>query len=390
MSFTFLEPGWLLLLVAVPALWFFPRPVRGREAVETAILRSLVLSLVVLALAKPASLQADDTSYQVVVVDRSASMEDAAVQRAHALALAMEMACDGNERFVAVEGVGTADSSPLGDGLWRAARSIPAGYPGAVTLVSDGAATDRRWGQAVRELGSRGIPVHTYSVASPADDARIVGLMPLDTAMASARAGATLTLAARIADAPEAFDLILRDGDTELARESFQRTLDAKVTVAEIAFEPKAAGFLPVTLSLESASDLGRSDNDRFETTLAIGPPLKALYVGSRMERGGEALQTLVGPGFQFTEVPASDMLDGGLTPERLADTDLIVLDDTPASAISTEALAAITQAVTQSGTGLFACGGSGAFGPGGWHKTPIEDLLPTEFVQKEEKRDPS
>ncbi|MCP5021613.1 MAG: VWA domain-containing protein, partial [bacterium] len=27
---------------------------------------------------------------------------------------------------------------------------------------------------------------------------------------------------------------------------------------------------------------------------------------------------------------------------------------------------------------------------PGGWHKTPIENLLPIEFVQKEEKRDPS
>ena len=39
---------------------------------------------------------------------------------------------------------------------------------------------------------------------------------------------------------------------------------------------------------------------------------------------------------------------------------------------------------------GLVMSGGRAAFGAGGWHDRPIEDMLPIEFVQKEEKRDPS
>jgi Ca-activated chloride channel family protein len=397
MSFTFLEPAWLLLCLAIPAIWFFPRRVRGREALETALLRSLVLILVVVALAKPASLTPDETTYQVLLVDRSASMEAGALQRADAMAAQFEVAADGDNSHFQSIAVGAAPSenqaasaSPLGDGLWRAARSIPAGYPGAVTLVTDGRATDRHWGQAVAELSSRGIPVHTLSAVAPGQDARIVGLAPLSSSLAGPRVGTTLTLQARIVDSPAAFDLVLIDREKELARESFQRNEKSKVTLAQLQFEPAESGFLAITVRMESDTDLGREENNSFETTLAIGPPLQALYVGSRMARGGEALSKLVGPGFKFTQVAPSDMLDGGLTQERLAGTDLVVLDDAPASSISNDTLEAITKAVTQSGTGLFASGGGGAFGPGGWHKTPIEDLLPIEFVQKEEKRDPS
>ena len=392
MSLTFLEPGWLLLLLAVPAIWFFPRRLRGREAVETGLLRSLVLSLIVVALAKPASLTPDETEYQVLLIDRSASMDADALARADALALELEGASDSDTTFETFD-VGfqdAASTSPLGDGLWRAARAIPAGYPGAVTFVTDGAATDRRWGPAVAELSSRGIPVHTLSAPAPAADARIVALKTLASSMASPRVGTTLTLEARIVDAPEAFDLVLMDKEKELARESFQRTQDSSVTIADLQFEPAASGFLPVSVRLESRSDLGREENNTFGTTLAIGPPLEALYMGSRMARGGEALSKLVGPGFRFTNVTPEDLMDGERAKALLANTDLIVLDDAPASAVSSATFEAITQAVKQSGTGLFASGGSGSFGPGGWHKTPIEDLLPIEFVQKEEKRDPS
>ncbi|MCP5021927.1 MAG: hypothetical protein GY930_09115, partial [bacterium] len=392
MSFTFLEPGWLILLLAIPAIWFFPRRLRGREAVETGLLRSLVLALIVVALAKPASLTPDETEYQVLLVDRSASMDPGALQHADALALELEAAGDSNTTVETFD-IGSGDAastSPLGDGLWRAARAIPAGYPGAVTFVTDGAATDRRWGPAVAELSSRGIPVHTLSAPAPAIDARIVALNALATSMASPRVGTTLTLEARIVDAPEAFDLVLMDKEKELARESFQRTQDSSVTVADLQFEPAASGFLPVSVRLESTSDLGREENNTFGTTLAIGPPLEALYMGSRMARGGEALSKLVGPGFRFTNVTPEDLMDGEASKALLSATDLVVLDDAPASAVSNSTFEAITQAVKQSGTGLFASGGTGSFGPGGWHKTPIENLLPIEFVQKEEKRDPS
>ncbi|MDH3590329.1 MAG: VWA domain-containing protein, partial [Planctomycetota bacterium] len=50
----------------------------------------------------------------------------------------------------------------------------------------------------------------------------------------------------------------------------------------------------------------------------------------------------------------------------------------------------ALRDAVRDNGLGFWMSGGAGAFGPGGYHQTPVAQLLPVSFVQKEEKRDPS
>ena len=388
MSFTFLSPAWLLLLLALPALWFFPRPLRGKEAVQVGLFRSVVLGLLVIALARPASLTDDDTRHHALVLDRSASMSPSA-----ALATSIEAdfrnAASSKDEVTTIEvgaAVNQASTSPLGDGLLAAARSIPAGSNGAVTLVTDGLATDKRWGGAIAELSSRGIPVHTLRAPRLPIDARIVGIDPQDDIL---RVGANATLEARIVDAPATFELVLWDGDVELARESFTRDAadNAAVTLAALDFEPAATGFLSIQARIESAADLGRPENDSITTTLAIQPPLRALYIGSRMDRGDEALSKLVGPGLKLIPTAPAELAASG---ELLSGADLIVLDDAPASTISTAEFAAIQAAVTEAGVGLFASGGVGSFGPGGWHNTPIEDLLPVEFVQKEEKRDPS
>jgi hypothetical protein len=49
-----------------------------------------------------------------------------------------------------------------------------------------------------------------------------------------------------------------------------------------------------------------------------------------------------------------------------------------------------MADAVQQRGMGLFVSGGRSAFGPGGYHDTVIETISPVEYVQKEEKKDPS
>ena len=394
MSLTFLEPGWLVLLFALPALWFWPRRLRGKEAAQTGVLRALALGLIVIALAKPASIVDDDRSYHVLVVDDSSSMPDVAKASAAQI--------ETDRRAHATPGelqhylhFGTELSSPIGDALGRAARSIPTGYPGEITLITDGQATDTRWASAVAELTSRGIPVHTLLVASSDSDPRIVAVTGAPQSGAALRVGTTVAIEARILDAPAAFDLVL-EGQSggeirELARESFVRNIQAtEITTAQLSFEPESSGFLTIAVRIESTTPLGREENDTFATTLAIGPPLEALYVGSRMARGGEALSELVGPGFHITNTNPDDLSDPKLAEVLFGNSDLVVLDDAPASTVSNASLEAIAAAVTEAGLGLFASGGSGAFGPGGWHKTPIEELLPVEFVQKEEKRDPS
>ena len=69
---------------------------------------------------------------------------------------------------------------------------------------------------------------------------------------------------------------------------------------------------------------------------------------------------------------------------------DLVMIDDCPASNLPESWKEGIAEAVRNRGVGLLASGGRAAFGAGGYAKTPIEDLLPVELVQKEEKKDPS
>jgi Mg-chelatase subunit ChlD len=49
-----------------------------------------------------------------------------------------------------------------------------------------------------------------------------------------------------------------------------------------------------------------------------------------------------------------------------------------------------LADAVTHQGLGLVFSGGKSAFGTGGYDTTPVAKIVPVEFVQRTEKRDPS
>ncbi len=82
MDINFLHPVFLLLLLGIPALWFFPR----RPATVTqAVLRSLLFACIVLALARPVLLTEAQAMFQVLVVDHSASINPQQREKANAL-----------------------------------------------------------------------------------------------------------------------------------------------------------------------------------------------------------------------------------------------------------------------------------------------------------------
>ena len=86
MTISFLHPLFFLLLVLVPALWFLPR--RARDWRHAAI-RSLVLALCVLALARPVTLTEGGEPYHVLVLDRSGSVPAEQRQQAEQAVAAM-------------------------------------------------------------------------------------------------------------------------------------------------------------------------------------------------------------------------------------------------------------------------------------------------------------
>jgi uncharacterized membrane protein len=318
-----LQPSALLLLLAIPVLWFWPRRMRD---VRHGLLRSALLAVLALALARPVRLHDGADARHVLVRDGGTMAGD-------------------------FDHVIRARESRVCAALAAAARAIPDGAPGSVTLVSDGFATDHGWENAVFQLEQRGLPLHVHPLEPDLLGPRPVALVPEGTW----RVGHTARLRVRLAGGPAR--IVLRGPDGVLA-ESDGELLE---------FEPSAAGYLRLSVHV------GEFVRER---TFAVQGPLRILYRGSRVAGGAEALANLVGPGFAFADDAAA--------------ADVVVLDDLPAAAFPQAEQDALVRAVRDEGAGLLVAGGKASFGPGGYHKSPLESALPVEFEQKREKRDPS
>lgn len=394
MQISFLNPGFFLLLILIPVLWFVPRKVDRKVQ---GILRSLLVTLLVAALAQPVLLSSDPELYQVFVVDRSASLSDAQLaegdgivagliaqvpdkDKVSIITLGGSKAQLNDDQYGSRLNINSVSTSSLSRALQAASQQIPASAQGVVTLISDGLSTDRRWGPAVQGLIERRIPVNSYDLGTNLDD-----IYPASIDVAEQlRVGQTVRVAVTVIGQTDNFRVRLLGADGELAM-SEALASDGRAVV-EMEFEATSAGFMPLTAEVEVAGSEANDSNNRLARTLAIQDPLKALYIGQRMVAGPEKLNALLGRGFDIVD-GASQQLDGRFD---FSGYQVAIIDDAPARNLSKAFQNNLKQAVSDQGLGLIYAGGEAAFGGGGYDKTAIAEALPIEFKQKNEKKDPS
>ena len=411
LALSFLRPSLLLLLLLVPVLWFWPRRAPNRMH---AALRSLVMLLVIFAIAAPVRLRQDDRQHQVFIVDMSSSIQARSREALQSTLAALLTRVEANDtvhlltiggdgedfgellsRFSSVQRVGSNEDSQsiqessLSTALMLAALTIPEGSKGAVILLSDGLATDRRWSLAMESLTAAGIPLHTLELPSEPNDVRPVALL----AAGSFRVGQTARLFVDVLGPVADVRLLLESEAGKLAESEVLRLEGRRRVVLE--FEPKKPGFVSYTVTVHVVAGEDRfSSNNKISGMFAVQDPIRVLYLGKRVEGAAQELSTLLGPGFEIdpmdplSEAAGDDI--GKVLGEKLDSHDLVHLDDLPAKDLSRALQRQIVAAVTDRGLGMFMSGGGGSFGPGGYHKTPVESILPVELVQKEEKKDPS
>ena len=401
----FLDPEFLVLAFAALLPWV--GPLRTADT-RHALIRSLALLLIAVALARPVQVLAESQEHRVLVIDRTASVTDASDDAARLWvqgAVASEEAADTTWTVVEIGGAerpalelptgvrrvalasplatATTLGTALGAALDAAARILPEDVHSRVTLLSDGLSTGDPFGAddaaAFEDLTSRRVPVDFVELAGVAGDLRPVSLDP----RGPSRVGLVTELEARIIGGGQVVTCRLVGPDGELDRA--ENVLIDGDTRLGLSFEPEAAGFLDLALEIDVTDGVDpRPGDERFERTLCVQDALRVLYLGERVAGGSERLAELVGRGFDVqdagADVSAAD-LDGA---------DLVVLDDRPAKSLPEALQDSLVERVSSGGLGLLAAGGEAAFGPGGYHDSPIERLLPVEFVQKEEKRDPS
>lgn len=393
----FAAPGFLFFALAVLLLWV--GPLAARDARHGA-LRTVAFLLAVLALAQPYRRPADEAAHRVVAVDRSQST--AADARASAEAAVAALAAPRGEDRLTVVDLAPADAPPLdapegarvvrvaSEGasdlaalLDAAAREVPVGAARAgLAVITDGRGTDDPLGSdslvARQDLLGRGIPTDHVLLAPVAGDLRAVGL----DLRGAARVGREVVAVARIEGGGQVVSVRLEDAEGELARVD-DLAADGDVRVP-LTFTPRRAGFADVRLTVEVTDGADPRGGDlALERTIAVDDPMRVAYLGERVEGGGERLGELLGDGFEVVACEPGDA-------SAMAGAAVVVVDDRPAASLDEDAQRDIVAAVEAGARGLVVAGGEASFGPGGYHDLPLETALPVEFVQKEEKRDPS
>jgi Ca-activated chloride channel homolog len=373
---------------------------RTSLAIRSLILLLLVLALAGLTLSRPTSEQ-----FVVFAVDQSLSVGKESQQEARKF---LDEAADKSGRtkvgFLPFQGepgkltdthaplfenaeempMAAADASPpatnLEAALEAAVAMIPPGYVPQVVLLSDGNQTR---GDALRTSLRAGIPISTVPLPTRKEKEAQVSAVNLP---AQVRQGEPFFVEVVIDSNHDDEGLIqVYRGDHQVVSEKkalkkgenrfrFQQSIESERLAS---FTARISGLKEDTL-LDNNSESG--------LVYAAGKP-RVLIVESDPKLIRELAAALEQEEIQVDVRPATGM------PDNLADLqnyELLILSNVPATVLSQKQMEVARTYVQDLGGGFMMLGGEQSFGLGGYYKSVLEDILPVRSDFEKEKEKPS
>jgi Mg-chelatase subunit ChlD len=149
---------------------------------------------------------------------------------------------------------------------------------------------------------------------------------------------------------------------------------------------PSQTGFRRFRAQIVPDVDTRLQNNEANAFTVVHGPPRVLLVEG----QPGESENMI--SALSRAEMEVSDIPPGQLptTLPELVAYDAIALIDVPAGALPAGAMDALPAYVRDLGRGLLMTGGEGAFGAGGYLRTPLEAALPVDMDVRSRERSPN
>lgn len=396
------ERPFLLLLApaGLAGLWLAGRGSLANwskpQAAAAWFVRSLIVSLVTLAIAGP-RLQTQTRETSVVFVrDVSASISRVASEHAgkflsevdHTRSAEVDFSSEprvarpfGNSESGA-KGKFDDRASDIGTALEFAAALLPSNSAGRIVLLSDGRNTGEDPLVAAAGLAERGIEIDAVPLVTPEDDEVAVGRIDLP---ADIREGEVFDLAATVSSNVSA---------TVRAKLYQNNLLLAEVGRDVVPGENvirfpnvKADGRLAIyDVVVQSAKDT-HPDNNRGRRAVAHGGRPKALILDREAAHSEPLAASLRDGGRWEVEIRAPEGMPGSM--DEMADFDLAVLADAPASELSDQRLEVLRDWVRLFGGGLVMTGGENGFGAGGYFRTPLSAVLPVSMEREEREDEP-
>ena len=407
MSLTWTAPAALWLLLAVPLVWAAFAVARTnfnpRQRALQAVVRSLLLAVLVFALARPVVSTSSSRQSIVYVVDVSHSVATRAVETAAARIDELNGAVrPAHFRIVAFGSSVTtvrdtaalrelakvaangADAPSIDRGrtdleaaLLAARGELAPEHVPRLVLFSDGRPTDGDTAGVVARLAAAHIPV-TVEALMP----RSIGDAWIDAIELGDRitAGATFVATVHVAsqrDGAAAVELL--SGDTVLS--SGKANLSRGVTSIALDGVVETVGAHVLTARLSMADD-PLPANNTLSTGIWADPRSKVLYVEGAPASARYLAGALTSSGFEVA-VRAPAALPS--TAAQLDPWDVVILSDVARNSLPDGSMQALTEWVEKLGGGLLVAGGEAVFGERGYRETPIERLTPVTFERRDE-----
>ncbi|MBX7082828.1 MAG: VWA domain-containing protein [Nannocystaceae bacterium] len=410
------RPAMLWLMLPIVALvgydlWrrWGDRP--GRR-VLAACTRLFGTAAVVLALADPRWLRREQVGHVVFVVDRSASVPDAALEQAIAEVERLRAALpadvdaglvlfDREPELAVMPGApwhvpsplrsANPDGSDIDAAIAIALSLVPDGESGEIVLLSDGRRSGGSIGLDADALAAaRGVAIDTVLVDPSRNDPAVLAVELGETQV---RPGATATGSVELVggDTPQRGTLTVTVGGKVALSQPVELPAGDTLEVPfSHALDPKAnpgAQSVEAKLQLEDTGDIDPANNESV-AQLVVGEPPKVRVIAGEDADGGAIARALRAERMEVEVIKASAM-----TPEqaRLDAVDLVVLANAPAEAIAGERglsdafMGNLTRWV-DGGGGLIVLGGPMAYDMGGYGDTPLEKILPVKIDPVEQE----
>lgn len=310
----------------------------------------------------------DDDRIAVIAFGASAAVEDPARPRSR---LASAQRADVPR-----------DGTDIAAGIRLALAEIPPDSAARVALLSDGVATRGDTTEAVLAASSLGVPIDTIPLDQGAiPDVRVVSVHVAPRAAEGETLDLRVVTHASSATSVEA--RVYRDG--ELVRQGPTTIAQGEdvLYLRELAPGPGLHRY-DVELSAPSVSVDRLPDDNSGAAFVRVRGPSTALVLEGEPALAAALVRALRDAAFQV-DVAGVDGVPADLG--ALARYDLVVLSDISAAELSHAQLEAFHSYVRDLSGGLLLMGGDRSLGPGGYARTPIEEISPLSFDLKQERR---
>jgi len=397
-----------LLMLATPWIWWMS--VAGHSGLPkfrgmlSLLVRLAIVGLFAMLMSEPRSVRTSDMLSVMFAMDLSDSIGEGSTDAALEFVsnavtgkperdeaglvvfgrnAAVELPPRINFPFEAINSRIDRDATNLSESLSLSAAMLSDENPGRIVLISDGIQTEGAIGPVLDEIKSRGIDVDVLPIQYQYD--REVWLERLE-----------LPQFVKLGESYEASIVLssLQEGSgtlvlTENGQEIFSETVDFKTGKNRfvVPLQLRQPGYYEYSASIQVERDVDHlKNNNTVLNYIYIEGEGKILLVRDPdgEDRDWTELRDTLKDGKRVV-----DVMDGFDLPRdalSLMPYDCIIFANVPADAIDLSQMKAVHDAVFDLGIGFLMVGGDNSFGPGGYHRTVIEDALPVSMDVSQKK----